>query len=206
MDTKTLDIARQVSVLYNKYGIKSVTMDDVSQQLGISKKTLYEHFTDKTDLVKKVIDLITREREEQFCQQNKQAGNALQELLKIFSFYLQMLKEVNPSFEFDLKKYYPGIYADLISRRRQRMKEVTLQNLKQGKQEGLFRQEIDEDIIVRLHLLRVESISDTDLFTHEELYSRHFVEEMFFYHLYGILSTKGVAYLKEHLDLVKKDN
>jgi len=204
MDQKKLDIIRQVAQLYGTYGIKSITMDEVSRQLGISKKTLYEHFTDKTDLVKSVIHQITTEREEQFCKTQKQAQNALEELLSIYGFYLKMLKEVNPSFEFDLKKYYPEIYTELINTRRQRMKEASLQNLRKGKEEGLFRKEIDEDIIVRLQLLRVESISSTDLFTHEELYSKHFVEEMFFYHLYGILSEKGVAYLKAHLNLIKK--
>lgn len=205
MEQKKLDIIRQVGNLYNLYGIKSITMDEVSRQLGISKKTLYEHFADKTDLVRKVIEHISRKREEQFCQKQKHAKNALEELLNIYGFYLQMLKEVNPSFEFDLKKYYPEIYTELVSLRRQRMKEASLQNLKKGKQEGLFRKEIDEDIIVRLQLLRVESISNTDLFTHEELYSKHFVEEMFFYHLYGILSEKGVAYLKDHLDLIRQN-
>ncbi len=204
MDQKKLDIIHQVAHLYRTYGIKSITMDEVSRQLGISKKTLYEHFTDKTDLVKSVIHQITTEKEEQFCNTQKQAQNALEELLSIFGFYLKMLKEGNPSFEFDLKKYYPEIYTELVNTRRQRMKQASLENLRKGKKEGLFRKEIDEDIIVRLQLLRMENLSGTDLFTHEELYSKHFVEEMFFYHLYGILSEKGVTYLKAHLDLIKQ--
>jgi len=204
MDDKTKEIVKKVSVLYNKYGIKSITMDDVSRELGISKKTLHEHFSDKTELVLKVIEFIGQEREEQFCQYKKQAGNALEELLNIYRFYLQMMKEINPSFEFDLKKYYPEIYSRLKQMRRNKMLEATLENLKKGKKEGLYRNELREKIITRLQLLRVESLSDTDLFTQDELYSREFVEEMFFYHLYGILSAKGITYLNEHLELIKE--
>jgi len=204
MDNKTHEIIKKVSELYNKYGIKSITMDDVSGQLGISKKTLYEHFSDKSELVLKVIEFISREREDQFCQYKKQAGNALEELLNIYRFYLQIMKEINPSFEFDLKKYYPEIYSKLKQMRRDKMLEATLENLKKGKKEGLYRNEIREEIITRLQLLRVESLSDTDLFTQDELYSKEFVEEMFFYHLYGILSAKGITYLNEHIELIKR--
>jgi len=205
MDDKKNEIVKKVSALYNKYGIKSITMDDVAHELGISKKTLYEHFSDKTCLVKTVIDYISHEREELFCQQNQEATNALEELLRIYRFYLKMTQDFNPSFEFDLKKYYPEIFSSLKRLKREKIMESTVQNLKKGKKEGLYRPEIKEDILSRLNLLRIESLSETDLFTQDEIFSKNVVEEMFFYHLYGILSADGVDYLNKHLEILHKE-
>jgi len=197
---KETEIITQVAKLYNKYGIKSVTMDDVARELGISKKTLYDYFSDKSSLVKAVIDYLIEEKITFFVSQKKGKENAVEELLFIFRFYLNTVREFNPSFEFDLKKYYPQIYAEVKERKRRGILENTLANLKRGKKEGFFRQELNEDFIARLYVLRIESLQESDLFTQEEIFSQELFVEMFFYHLYGVLNEKGLDYLKNHLE------
>ncbi len=197
---KETEIIAQVAKLYNKYGIKSVTMDDVARELGISKKTLYDYFSDKSSLVKAVIDYLIEEKITFFASQKKGKENAVEELLFIFRFYLNTVREFNPSFEFDLKKYYPQIYAEVKERKRRGILENTLANLKRGKKEGFFRQELNEDFISRLYVLRIESLQESDLFTQEEIFSQELFVEMFFYHLYGVLNEKGLDYLKNHLE------
>jgi len=197
---KETEIITQVAKLYNKYGIKSVTMDDVARELGISKKTLYDYFSDKSSLVKAVIDYLIEEKITFFSSQKKGKENAVEELLFIFRFYLNTVREFNPSFEFDLKKYYPQIYAEVKERKRRGILENTLANLKRGKKEGFFRQELNEDFIARLYVLRIESLQESDLFTQEEIFSQELFVEMFFYHLYGVLNEKGLDYLKNHLE------
>ncbi len=194
-----------VAKLYNKYGIKSVTMDDVARELGVSKKTLYENFADKSDLVSEVIDFLIKEKTDFFTQQKKGRENAVEELLFIFKFYLSTVKEFNPSFEFDLKKYYPNIYARVKQRKRKGIMENTMANLKRGKKEGYFRKELNEDFITRLYILRIESLPESDLFSQEEIFSQKLFEEMFYYHLYGVLSEKGLEYLKNHLEKIKTE-
>jgi AcrR family transcriptional regulator len=197
------EIIKRVAQLYNKYGIKSVTMDDVAHELGISKKTLYEQFSDKSALIDAVIDYLINEKVSFFESQKKGRENAVEELLFIFKYYLSIIKEFNPSLEYDLKKYYPKTYARVKEQKRQGIMKNTLANLKRGKQEGFFRQEINEDLIARLYLLRIESLPESDLFTQEEMFSQELFEEMFFYHLYGVLNDKGIAYLKNHLNEIK---
>jgi AcrR family transcriptional regulator len=200
---KKQEIITGVARLYNKYGIKSITMDDVARELGISKKTLYTFFSDKSALVSDVIDYLIKEKTDIFEQQKKGRENAVEELLFIFRYYLSIIKDFNPSLEFDLKKYYPKIYKRVKKLKRQGITENTLANLKRGKKEGYFRPELNEDFITRLYLLRIESLPESDLFSQEEIFSQDLFQEMFFYHLYGVLSEKGVAYLKEHKKKLK---
>ncbi len=200
MDTKEKEIIHKVARLYNKYGIKSITMDDVAHELGISKKTLYEHFSDKQHLVSAVVDQEVTFNDLRLKKHKKESENALQELLKIFRVHLQMLRDYNPSLEFDLKKYYPDIYAKLKRIKREKIRENTLKNLIKGKQEGLYREELNEEIITKLTILRIESLSETDLFSPEEIYSHDFSKEMFLYHLHGILTRKGAEYLNQNIE------
>ncbi len=206
MNEKDKDIIRKVALLYNKYGIKSVTMDDIAHEIGISKKTLYEHFSDKLHLVNAVVEQEIIFNDLRLRQQTDGLHNAVQEMFKIFHFHLQMLQEYNPSLEFDLKKYYPEIYIKLKRIKREKIRENTMKNLKKGKQEGFYRKELNEEIITKLTVLRIESMSESDLFSQEELYSHEFSKEMFMYHLHGILSPKGIEYLNnnhEQLNLTK---
>ena len=200
---KKQEIISGVARLYNKYGIKSITMDDVARELGISKKTLYAYFSDKSELVSDVVDSMIKEKTDLFALQKKGRENAVEELLFIFKYYLSIIKDFNPSLEFDLKKYYPKVYKRVKERKRLGIIENTLANLKRGKKEGFFRPELNEDFISRLYLLRIESLPESDLFTQEEIFSQKLFMEMFFYHLYGILSEKGLAYLKEHAQELK---
>lgn len=203
MNEKDKEIISKVAKLYRKYGIKSITMDDVAHELGMSKKTLYEHFSDKMHLVDAVVEqeVISNDLRLQKIRTNLE--NALQEIFQIFRFHLQMLKENNPSLEFDLKKYYPQIYFKLKRLKRAKIRETTFSNLVNGKKEGFYRQELNEEIITKLTILRIESMSETDLFSQEEIYSHEFSKEMFMYHLHGILSPKGIEYLNHHLEQLK---
>ncbi len=203
MNAKDKDIIRKVAQLYKKYGIKSITMDDVARELGISKKTLYEHFSDKLHLVNAVIDQEILFNDLRLQKQKSNSENALQEVFQIFHFHLQMLKEYNPSLEFDLKKYYPESYFRLKRIKREKILKTTRNNLIKGKREGFYRKELNEEIITKLNVLRIEGLYESDLFNHEELYSHEFSKEMFLYHLYGILTPMGIEYLNKNIEQLK---
>jgi len=99
------NILLKVRELYMRYGIKSITMDDVASHLGISKKTLYQHVSDKDDLVGKVIDLeISSQDHEMECMKAADL-NAIEKLLMVSKMINHKLKQMNPSTDYDLKKY-----------------------------------------------------------------------------------------------------
>ncbi len=188
---KEEEIFRRTGELYRKYGIRSVTMDDVARELGISKKTLYHFVRDKEELVKKVTDLDFREIHQCLGGSREQVGNAIEELLEISRFVSLHLKDYSPSFDYDLKKYYPEISEDIHRRKREVMFEMILQNMKRGKKEGLYRGELKEEIIARLYVSRLESMHDNPMFSVDEFISGEIFREIFTYHIMGIANEEG---------------
>jgi len=119
------------------YGIKSITMDDVSRELGMSKKTLYQFVTDKDDLVGKFIDNEIAIRQEEICKCFRTGLNAIDELFEISIFMNKIMRNQNPATEYDLKKYYPEHYQKIVKTRREGIYRYILTNLENGKKEGL---------------------------------------------------------------------
>ena len=199
-------ILQKARDLYMRYGIKSITMDDVAKELGISKKTLYQFVTDKDDLVGKFVDFEIEKRQSQICECFKQNINAIDGIFEISFYMIQMMKEENPSTEYDLKKYHPQQYQKLLIARREGMYKYILLNLKQGKEEGLYRQGMKEELIAKLYLTRTENIHFTDLFTAEELTSKDLFIELLSYHIRGIASEKGIKVLENKIIELSSSN
>lgn len=203
MDATNTVIVEKVWNLFHKYGIKSITMDDVAHELGISKKTLYELFSDKSELVEKVVDKGIENQQMRIRNAKKDAQNAIREVFDVFTVYLQLVKERFPSFEYDLKKYYPATAAKLNKIKRKEVIETISSNINRGKKEGLYRDDLNAEIISRFNFLIVDNLGRQELFTTEEIYSGEFSTQMFLYHLYGILNLRGIKYLNENLDQLK---
>ncbi len=196
----------KVRELYNKYGIKSITMDDVAKELGISKKTLYQFVSDKDDLVGKFIDNEIEIRQEQICKCLSGVWNAIEELFEISIFMTKVMRDQNPATEYDLKKYYPQHYQKTVKIRRERMYNYILLNLKKGKEEGLYRQDLDENIIAKLYLWRLENIHFEEMFKTEEYTSIRLFIELLTYHVRGIATQEGINVLEEKIKQLDTNN
>jgi AcrR family transcriptional regulator len=206
MNDELKQILIRVRELYMKYGIKSITMDDVASTLGISKKTLYQHVSDKDDLVGKVLDLEMETRQCDVGHIYDKGLNAIEELFEVSKYMNRMLNEQNPATMYDLKKYYPHHYQRLLKTKREKMYSNIVANLQKGKQEGLYRDDLNEEVIAKLYLSRLESIPDSELFTITELTTPKVFLEAITYHIRGIASEKGLALLKEKIDELSSIN
>jgi len=194
------EILDKVCLLYKNYGIKSITMDDAARHLGISKKTLYQHFSDKTHLVKEAVLAEVSSRLDKLAILNRQQTNAIEDLLDYYKIQLNLILDYKPNFIYDLKKYYPDIYENYVRIKRENILKGTKQNLEKGKKEGLFRKDLDVDIISRLLLMRIEGMIHSGIFNTQELLSPKVFTELFYYHIYGIVSDKGKDYFENHKD------
>ena len=192
-------ILSKVRELYMKYGIKSITMDDVAQELGISKKTLYQFVTDKDDLVGKFIDFEIASRQAEICKCFRTGFNAIEELFEISMFMNKMMRAQNPATEHDMKKYYPHHYQKTVAARREGIYQYILMNLKKGRTEGLYREDMDEEVIAKLYLSRTENIHFNELFTVEEFTSIKLFKELLNYHVRGIATPEGIAVLEKKI-------
>lgn len=183
--------------LFMKYGIKSVSMDDIARELGMSKKTLYQFVSDKNDLVNKTFEF------EKVCMQDKfehlffEELNAIDQIFEAEKLIINLMKEHNPAAFYDLKKYYPIVHTKMVALRRMRMTEFVMDNMEKGKKEGLFRDEIDASMMAVLYMLRIEGVVEGDVLTIEEFTSSKWVKELLNYHVRGISTAKGIEYFEK---------
>ncbi len=206
MNEELENILQKSRELYLKYGIKSITMDDIARELGISKKTLYQYITDKDDLISKFIDNEIKLRKEGIYSCFKEGFNAIEELFEISVFMNKLMKEQNPTTEYDLKKYYPAYYQKIVKTRREGIYSYILLNLKNGKKEGLYRKDLDEEIIAKLYISRSETLYNNDFYTVEEYTSKKLFTELLTYHIRGIATQKGIGILEKRLKQLEADN
>ncbi len=204
MEEKINKILQQVSELYFKYGIKSVTMDDVARELGMSKKTLYEYFSDKNDLVGQFLDFHIQKirvvfEVEKVDKDDK--GNAIDHLLFISKIMMNFLKDLNPSVHYDLQKYYPEIFKSLFEYKRNNMLDSVKQNVLRGMKEGLYRKDLNPEIIAHIYVSRVEASMDADFLRNKDITHSELFTEMITYHIRGISSKKGIEYFEKQICL-----
>lgn len=199
MDEKHGNFLLRVYELYNRYGIKSVTMDDVARELGISKKTLYECIADKSELVKHVMEMVYRYHGANLQEITSKSQNAIEELFEVNRYMTKMLKELNPTLGYDLQKYYPELNKSMMEEQRRRMHEAIRQNLLKGISEGLYRKDMNVDIISKLHMTRMEYRYKDGGFQMDDIDSQDVMREIFIYHLHGIANSNGIKILNEKL-------
>ena len=204
MNLQLEDILKKVSSLYNRYGIRSITMDDVAKELCISKKTLYQFVSDKEDLVEKV--LMHEISSRKIRKNGKTSRNAIEDLFEVHSMVNKIVRDTNPSKEYDLQKYYPEINRKIHDIRMGKTMKSMLFNIRKGKKEGLFREDLNEEIISKMYLLRMGQILNDEFVSVKEYTSSKFIFEMFIYHIRGIATQKGVEFLEKNIDKLLPKN
>tara|TARA_B100000795_G_scaffold259675_1_gene234852 strand:+ start:8543 stop:9136 length:594 start_codon:yes stop_codon:yes gene_type:complete len=192
-------ILEKSNELFLNLGFKSVTMDEIASALGISKKTLYKCFSNKTAL----IDAVTEHMFEAICCSIDaicdQKLNPIDELFHIKRVVMEHLKDEKSSPLYQLQKYYPGIYASLKQKQFLIMQETIQDNLKRGVQSGVFISSIDVDFISRIYFSGMLGIKDQQIFPLTK-YSMNTLTSLYLeYHLRGISTEKGIQELENQL-------
>lgn len=203
MNKNELFVLEKTERMYRRYGIKSVTMDDVARELGISKKTLYEYFNDKEDLIGKVLDQALVQHKNRLKVIEARNLNAVEEMLELYRMIHHMFIDYNPSMEYDIRKYYPSLFLKLREIRRKSIFTFAYKNLNKGKKEKLYRHNISTRIIARLQVFQVENLFDSDLFPIQEITTIKVFQEFFIYNLLGILSPEGRKFFNSHIQKLK---
>lgn len=191
------DILDRVLSLFKRYGFRRVTMDDIANELGVSKKTIYHDFRDKDDLISRVIDFDLDQSRSILEGVYQSSSKALDELFMVNQKIHMVRACYSPTFYYDLRRYSPEIYRRWIGDKRQNMYDLITQNLQKGKLEGVYRQEIDESIIGRLYMARIEMLDSNEIIEEIDSRSSNFMKEVFSYHLHGICNHKGLEILSQ---------
>ncbi|WP_445386182.1 TetR/AcrR family transcriptional regulator [Robiginitalea sp. IMCC44478] len=188
MKDQILDKATE---MFLSLGFKSVTMDDLAHEMGISKKTIYTHFSNKTDLVEHcTLNLFNTISEGIDCICNLQK-NPIEELYDIKKFVMLRLKDEKSSPQYQLQKYYPIIHKSLRKKQFEIMQDCVVSNLKRGVAQGIYRQNLNVDFVARIYFTGVSSIKDHTLFPPEAFPSAALMDDYLEYHLRGIVTPEG---------------
>ena len=196
MENKIIDKATE---MYLTLGFKSVTMDDIASGMGISKKTIYLHFENKNDLVEAVTMNLFESISCGIDEILTLNQNPIEELFTIKDFVMKNLKNESVSPIYQLQKYYPQIHKTLMSRQFAKMGDCVIDNLKKGINQGLFRDDINLELIVRFYFAGMTSIKDAELFNPIQFDTKEVQETYLEYHLRGITTEKGLTILKQIL-------
>jgi len=192
-------IIQKATELFINLGFKSVTMDDIAQEMGISKKTIYAHFNNKTELVSAttmfLFEHITHGID-CICDLEK---NPIEELYEIKKLVMLNLKDEKSSPQFQLQKYYPEVHEQFKAKHFDKMYDCTKKNLTRGVDQGLYRDNIDIEFISRIYFQGVNGIKDDLLFPANVFPKAKLMEDYLEYHLRGIVTSDGLAILKKFI-------
>ena len=179
------------------YGIKSMTMDDMSTRLGISKKTLYQHVKDKNDLVSKVLRHVSGQFKEEIDEERAKDRNAIDELFAITNRVAGQLRGIHPSIHFDLEKYHPEAFRVMLEGKKSEIYSCMTANMERGIDEGFYRDDLNIPTIATIYIARFDLVFDGELFPPERFNMDELHWELFRYHIRGIASAKGLKYLEK---------
>lgn len=206
MEQKEQQLLEQVDKLFMRFGVKSLTMDDIARELGISKKTLYLYCSDKEDLlIKSFAHHFKCEEEFQNTILSKKL-NAIDEIFEVSKHVSEMLKTIHPSIHYDLRKYYPEAWKIFSEYRKNFMLKCVSDNMEKGKREGLYRANLNIPIVARIHISRIDIVFDGELFPANEFNFREVFFELIRYHIRGIASPKGIEYFMEKIKTIDPAN
>jgi len=196
-------IIKKAGELFLTFGFKSVTMDDIANEMAISKKTIYQHFKNKTKLIETITKHVffkISEGIDCICALDK---NPIEEIFEIKYLIMQYLKGEKNSPQYQLQKYYPKIYSSLKTMQFEMMCDCVSENLERGIKQGYYRSNINISFIARIYFSGVISVKDKDLFPEEQFPANILLEEYLDYHLRGIVTEKGLIKLNQ---IINKNN
>ena len=194
-------IIHKATELFLNFGFKSVTMEDIANQLGISKKTIYVNFCNKTKLIKAVTHHLFCTIQEGIDHIYEQTNHPIEELLKVKDFVNEHLNNEKSSPVFQLQKYYPKLYIEMMKKQMEIVETTISDNISRGIKMGLYRPEINSEFIWRIYFSGINSVKNDDLFP-LELFEKKVANDLFLdYHIRAIVTPKGLEKLNDLLDI-----
>jgi AcrR family transcriptional regulator len=188
MENRIVNTARD---LYFRYGIRSVTLDDIAKELGISKKTIYQHFKDKDELVQRVVESSVNDELERAQEIRKNAQNPIEEVIMSMRLMKEMLQEINLVLFYDLQKYHPESFFKYTEFKKH-FYDIIKQNLIEGVKKQLYRPEINIEILTRYRMEVIDMGFNPQIFPQNQFKQTDIHLEITDTFLRGILSPKGL--------------
>jgi len=195
MENRILFKARDLML---RNGVKHVTMDDIANQLGMSKKTIYQFYKDKDALVMAVVNFELEEQSSKCQRTQDTADNAVHEMFMLLEDIQQMFKNMNPMTMNEIAKYYPEAFARIQNHKDEFMHQIIKTNLIKGIEQGVYRKEIDPEI---LSIYRLETSFvpfNPQLYPFSKFDIGKVTLQIIENFIYGVMSLKGIELMEKY--------
>lgn len=178
--------------LYFRYGVKTVTMDAIANELGISKKTIYQHFPDKDTMVFDVVKAFIEQDNAKWDELDRLYSNVIEKIFKSFEMTKDLLTQMNPRLLYEIQKYFPNAYQLFVEHGEKCINENLIADFKKGAEFGFFRDDIDFELLARLRMAEVNFAFNPDFYPNNKLplYETQLVMLDIF--MRGIMTEKGL--------------
>jgi AcrR family transcriptional regulator len=191
-------IIEEGAMMFRTYGIRAVTMDMLASQLGISKRTIYEVFSDKDELLKGVLKWMVEKQREVMIEIFSESENVIEAIFKMLDLMMDHFKKMSPAFQMDMKR----IHGDIHKNREELIDLPYFSNnseiLKRGIKEGVFRDDINVEITNKCMLEVARMSNDKDVFPPDDFANKDVVRNFYINYLRGISTQKGLDLINRY--------
>jgi AcrR family transcriptional regulator len=197
-------IKQKADDLFRRYGIRSVTMDEIASQIGVSKKTIYHSFSDKNELVDEVVADILKYNIDCCKTYRLNSQNAIHEVYQAMEMLQIMFDNMNPVILYDIERNHPATYKKFKEYKYKFLFELVKENIERGKSEELYRPEVDTNVVAKIRLETMMMPFNEEIFPKNKFSLAALQQQLIEYFLFGIASMKGyrqiLKYQKDKFD------
>ncbi|WP_158281579.1 TetR/AcrR family transcriptional regulator [Sediminitomix flava] len=188
--------------LFRDFGAKRVTMDDIATELGMSKKTIYQYYKDKNALVYEATKVVLERQERELQQIEEEAEGAMDLALRTTTYFRKEFGNVNQAILDDFRKYYPETWELYLSYKKNCFIGSITENIQKGQEEGVFRKDVDINLISKLRIHLVELGFNKDTFPLEDKPLHYIQDQLFEVFLRGIATAKGLEIIEQYTEKI----
>jgi AcrR family transcriptional regulator len=185
-------ILKEAAKEFFQLGIRNVTMDEIANELGISKRTIYETFKDKTELLITCLESYSEELKQKKEEIISNSSNVLESIFTFLKNGISTMNAINPVFINDLKKFYPEVWQNIYLNNEIKNLNLTHKLLRKGVNEGIFLKELNLDIISKLIMEQVKVLADENAFPRDKYSVSEVFQSMVISFTRGISTQKGL--------------
>jgi len=193
MEETRKKVLKAADELFMRYGIRSVSMDDIAHHVGISKKTVYAAYADKDDLVKAVYLLHHEAWQQEIASIKSRAEDAMEELLALSEHLRSKMGTMNPTVMFDLRKYHRAVWDEWTEYNNKVLRDMVGETIRRGIREGVFRSEIEVEVLSTLRMQQVEMGFNEQLFPPKDFRVDAVQVQLFDHFIFGLLTPEGMV-------------
>lgn len=197
-------IKQKADELFRSYGIKSVTMDEIATRLGVSKKTIYQSFADKDELVDEVIGELLSFNQSCCNRDRAKATDAIHEVFLAMEMIQQMFENMNPVILYDMERNHPVTFQKFLQHKHKFLFQVLKDNIERGKKEELYRADINTEVIAKIRLETMMLPFNQEVFPKNKFNLVDLERQLIEHYLFGVSTMKGYKLILKYQQQSKK--